>query len=87
MYKIEVDKDWLDHLVKKVLVEDYEGMCKEVRVLGERIDRRPYESDDLALDLEFKKAFEVLLMYYFPLDEANRIIRNQKVLDKNQEIQ
>jgi hypothetical protein len=81
-YSIDVDYDVASKLIRQVLKEDYNATCEMIRALLPRIDLKPYELQDLELALEQRKAFEVLLRYYFYISEAENMITAQQAIDR-----
>lgn len=76
MYTIKVDLDCVEAILRSVLLEDYKGICSEIRTLQEDEDAlKEFQKEDLQFNLEFKKGFEILLRYYFPLNEAEEYIK------------
>jgi hypothetical protein len=83
MPNIEVSQETYDALFYNVLIKDYESVCSSIRALTSTLDLKPFQEEDLVYDIELKKAMEKLLKYYLYIEDANRIIQNQKALDLN----
>lgn len=73
MANFRIDDDLVDRIVRETLKEDYLRVKRDIRDLVERNEVETlafYEKEDLSNFITLKGAFETLLFYYYPHDEA-----------------
>lgn len=74
--KIEVDIDSLD-IVKTTLIEDWRFLKEDIKRLKTKRKNdklAKYEVEDLVNFKKYKNAMEVMIGYYFPYEEAEKIL-------------
>lgn len=64
-YSIDIEYDQVDTLVRKVLIEDYEQMCRNVDELLAKDELRPHEKEDLDYYMRVRDSIRGLSSYYF----------------------
>ena len=78
MYKLTIGEDTADLLIRDVLVQDYRRICKSIAELETKTEKlKPFQLEDLDMEREVRDALIVLLKYYLPVTEAEKII-NEK---------
>ena len=73
MYNLKLDAEMVDKIFKDVLVQDYKRVCKFINEVQDPETLEDYQKEDLENDKHFKSGFEILIDYYFVIDEANQI--------------
>ena len=77
---IAIESEALDGIIRQTLVEDYRGLCEEVRRLeNKRPVLKPYEEEDLRDSRRFRDGLEAILSYYLMADEARAIIDQEYI--------
>jgi hypothetical protein len=78
MYKLTIGEDTADLLIRDVLVQDYRRICNSIAELKTKTEElKPFQLEDLDMEREVRDALIVLLKYYLPVTEAEKII-NEK---------
>lgn len=79
--KIEISDESVDTLIRDILVRDYGWMvqeCKDMEKRKQEDNLPPYTEYDMENNKVFLEAFETLLMYYLPVDEAKALIKEKR---------
>lgn len=74
MYNIDIDWDVASGLVKTILKEDYETLCKDIDLLQSMQDRDTLDSDDLKFNTRIRDAMKIVFEYYFADHERKEIL-------------
>ena len=75
MVKVEITNDTADALFRDILVQDYRGLVRSISELESReSELAPHEAQDLANDLRFKTALEIMMEYYLTDDQRREAI-------------
>lgn len=78
MYKLTIEQDTADLLIRDVIVQDYRRVCESIEYLEASTEElKPFQKEDLDNDREVRDALIVMLKYYLPLDEAHEVIRKK----------
>ena len=63
-----------ESIVQEVLMDDFEGMCRDIAQLSARDDLEDFEREDLKDYKKNRKAMKRLLRYYMVRAEADEFI-------------
>jgi hypothetical protein len=74
MYNIDIDWDVANGLVKTILQEDYDGICKDIEKLKNMQEKLDFYSDDLEFNIRIRDAMKIVFEYYFTDSERKKII-------------
>lgn len=73
-YTVSLSPETIDSIMQQVLVDDYVGLLKSINDLQNKPHLEKFEQDDLADDLKYRQAFEILLSYYLPQRKYNELM-------------
>ena len=62
--KVELNKDAVDGLVQSILIQDYKGLCSDIKNLESAKELPQYKREDLEHNYRYLNAMEILLEYY-----------------------
>ena len=71
---VMIDSEALDGIIRQTLVEDYRGLCEEVRRLENKRPLKDFELEDLQSSRQWRDGLEKLLSYYLMEKEAREVI-------------
>ena len=71
---VEIDQQTLDDMFKKVLVEDWKSIKREIKDLKSREVLLDHHKEDLKYTKKNKKAYERLIRYTHTHDESEEIL-------------
>jgi len=75
MFKIEITGDTADALFRDILVQDWQGLKKNVADLESKLeDLKPHQLEDLETDRRFVAAIEIMFEYYIEHNERLAIL-------------
>jgi hypothetical protein len=78
MYKIEISDETAESMFRDILIEDYRRVRGEIYDLNERRSSEGslpnYAQEDFEANTRFLEAMKVLMEYYLPLGDAQKII-------------
>jgi hypothetical protein len=77
IYIVKLGYQQRENIFKKMLLEDWEFINKDIRSIKSSSCRTPAQEEDLKSWKSYKKAFKLLIKYYFPHDEATKIIEGK----------
>lgn len=73
--KVMVDID-TDDIIRQHLVDDYKMLTNDIRTLKEnKKNLAPHRLQDLKDNKKWRKAVKTLIKYYYPIDEAEEILK------------
>jgi hypothetical protein len=85
--KINLSENTVDEIVISDLRRSYESCLKEINLLSQKDSLKFHEEEDLDYNQKLQNAFEVILMYYLPRDQALSYIslmRKENNISKSQ---
>lgn len=65
---VELTSEAVDGLMRSILLQDYRGLCMDIKNLESAKDLPQYKQEDLAANQEYKAAMEKLMEYYIGFD-------------------
>lgn len=68
-----------ENLVAQILQEDFEFISQDINELRSKSDLKPYESVDLARNIEVREAMKTLMQYYMVRDKYLEFMEMQRV--------
>lgn len=74
-YTIELNDETLDKIYKQILVQDYLSLVREVKELKKIPKKKDYQFEDLENCIKYRDALKIAITYYFPHEEAKKIIK------------
>jgi hypothetical protein len=75
MFKIEITDDTADALFRDILVQDWQGLKKNVTDLESKFeDLKPHQLEDLEADRRLVAAIETMMEYYIEHEERLSIL-------------
>lgn len=78
MYKIDVCDETVENILRDILVQDYKGICNDIKTLEQRENLPEHLMSDLESNKYYREGFEILLKYYLRYDDANELIKEMK---------
>ena len=79
---IVLEEEQLDKMFQERLLSDYHMLNQEVRNLLARPQLLPHQQEDLNDSRKYAEAVETMLFYYFPYDEAQRIVDEEYIVNE-----
>jgi hypothetical protein len=70
---VELNHEAVDGLMKSILIQDYQGLVSDNKRLAMIKDKQPYQFQDMAHNLRYIEAMEILMEYYVGFDWRNEI--------------
>jgi len=78
MYKIEISDETAESMFRDILIEDYRRLRNDIYDLTNKAvehgELQPYEQEDLDGNKRWFEAMKVLMEYYLPYSDAEKII-------------
>jgi hypothetical protein len=66
-----------ENIFKKMLLEDWEMINKDIRSLKSKEYLTDLDKENLKSWKKYRKGFKTTIKYYFPFDEATKIIKGK----------
>lgn len=61
---VDLNSEAVDGLIKSILIQDYKGLCSDIKNLESAKELPKYKQEDLEHNYRYKNAMEVLMEYY-----------------------
>jgi hypothetical protein len=71
--KVELTSEAVDGLMRSILMQDYQGLCKDIDRLESVKELAKYQREDLDHNYRYRNAMETLLEYYVGFDWKDRV--------------
>ena len=65
---VELNNEAVDGLIKSLLVQDYKGLCSDIKNLESAAELREYQRQDLNDNYRYRDAMEIMMEYYVGFD-------------------
>lgn len=74
-YKIEVDYNSVELLIREVIVQDYKNLIETIGVAESNIKNlSSYELEDMIAHKRYQSAFETIMEYYLPESDRQSVL-------------
>lgn len=71
--KVELTNEAVDGLMRSILIQDYKGLCSDIKNLESAKKLASYQREDLEHNYEYKSAMEKLMEYYVGFDWKDQL--------------
>jgi antirestriction protein len=71
--KVELTNEAVDGLMRSILIQDYKGLCSDIKNLESAEKLASYQREDLEHNYEYKSAMEKLMEYYVGFDWKDQL--------------
>jgi hypothetical protein len=71
--KVELTSEAVDGLMHSILLQDYQGLCGDIRRLESSKELAKYQQEDLEHNYRYRNAMETLLEYYVGFNWKERL--------------
>jgi hypothetical protein len=71
--KVELTSEAVDGLMRSILLQDYQGLCKDINRLETAKELARYQREDLDHNYRYRTAMETLLEYYVGFDWKEKL--------------
>ena len=76
---MELDLEQAANVLAQVVMEDFESICDDIRILRGKTNLQSYEVEDLKRDLDVRDAMITILSYYMIPSEHREWLEIQRV--------
>jgi hypothetical protein len=77
IYIVKLGYQQRENIFKKMLLEDWDILSKDIRNYKRNELLPPHQKEDLKSWKKYRKGFKKVIKYYFPHDEATKIIKGK----------
>jgi len=74
MYNIAIDWEEASGLIKSVLTDDYNSVCKDIKELQEKDSLDKIDKENLDFNVRIREAMKVVFEYYLTEDERKTLL-------------
>jgi len=74
MYNIEIDWEVASGLVKRILLEDYVSLSRDIKDVQQKDSLDRIDKEDLDFNVRIRDAMKVVFEYYFSEDDRKEIL-------------
>jgi hypothetical protein len=75
--KVELTSEAVDGLMHSILLQDYQGLCEDIKRLEIMSAPAKYQQEDLNHNYRYRNAMEILLEYYVGFDWKEKLNSNE----------
>jgi hypothetical protein len=75
--KVELTSEAVDGLMHSILLQDYQGLCEDIKRLEAMSAPAKYQQEDLNHNYRYRNAMEILLEYYVGFDWKEKLNSNE----------
>jgi hypothetical protein len=75
--KVELTSEAVDGLMHSILLQDYQGLCQDIKRLETMSAPAKYQQEDLNHNYRYRNAMEILLEYYVGFNWKEKLNSNE----------